>query len=80
VAHDRRKLSYVRLDATVPLQYAAVPLQYGFWPGSGMALAIAGHTRPSATAADDLHMKMTDLNQQAKDLFGDLNHFRSNGK
>jgi hypothetical protein len=29
-------------------------------------------------AADDLQMKTTDLNQQANQLFGDLNHFRSN--
>jgi hypothetical protein len=49
VAEDKQKLSYGRTYATVPLHYATVPLQYGFWPGSRMALAIAGHTRPSAT-------------------------------
>jgi hypothetical protein len=29
--------------------------------------------------AYDLQMKTADLNQQAKQLFGDLNHCRSNG-
>jgi chromosome segregation ATPase len=35
--------------------------------------------KASKEAVDDLRMKTTDLNQQANQLFGDLNHFRSNG-
>jgi hypothetical protein len=35
--------------------------------------------KASKDAADDLQMKTTDLNQQANQLFGDLNHFDSNG-
>jgi chromosome segregation ATPase len=35
--------------------------------------------KASKEAADDQQMKTTDLNQQANQLFGDLNHFRSNG-